>query len=106
MLTVSEWADHYRRLSAESAAEPGQWNTDRAPYQRAIMDAVNDPMCEHIIVMSSAQVGKTEILLNIIGYYIDYDPAPILVVQPTVKPMAEDFSKDRIRQSFPGRCMT
>lgn len=96
LLTVSQWADRYRRLSAESAAEPGQWNTDRAPYQREIMDAVNDPMCEHIIIMSSAQVGKTEIILNIIGYYIDYDPAPILVVQPTVKPMAEDFSKDRL----------
>lgn len=96
VLTVSQWADRHRRLSAESAAEPGQWNTDRAPYQREIMDAVNDPMCEHIIIMSSAQVGKTEIILNIIGYYIDYDPAPILVVQPTVKPMAEDFSKDRL----------
>lgn len=96
VLTVSQWADRYRRLSAESAAEPGQWNTERAPYQREIMDAVNDPMCEHIIIMSSAQVGKTEIILNIIGYYIDYDPAPILVVQPTVKPMAEDFSKDRL----------
>ncbi len=96
VLTVSQWADRYRRLSPESAAEPGQWNTDRAPYQREIMDAVNDPLCEHIVVMSSAQVGKTEILLNIIGYYIDYDPSPILVVQPTVKPMAEDFSKDRL----------
>ncbi len=96
ILTVSEWADRYRRLSAESAAEPGQWNTDRAPYQREIMDAVNDSMCEHVIIMSSAQVGKTEIILNIIGYYIDYDPAPILIVQPTVKPMAEDFSKDRL----------
>lgn len=95
-LTVSQWADHYRRLSAESAAEPGQWNTDRAPYQREIMDAVNDPMVEDIVIMSSAQVGKTELILNIIGYYIDYDPAPMLVVQPTVKPMAEDFSKDRL----------
>ncbi len=96
LLTVSQWADRYRRLSAESAAEPGQWNTDRAPYQREIMDAVNDPLVEDIVIMSSAQVGKTEILLNIIGYYIDYDPAPMLVVQPTVKPMAEDFSKDRL----------
>lgn len=95
-LTVSQWADRYRRLSAESAAEPGQWNTDRAPYQREIMDAVNDPMVEDIVIMSSAQVGKTELILNIIGYYIDYDPAPMLVVQPTVKPMAEDFSKDRL----------
>ena len=96
VLTVSQWADRYRRLSAESAAEPGQWNTDRAPYQREIMDSVNDPLVEEIVIMSSAQVGKTELLLNIIGYYIDYDPAPILVVQPTLKPMAEDFSKDRL----------
>ncbi len=96
LLTVSQWADRYRRLSAESAAEPGQWNTDRAPYQRAVMDAVNDPAVEDIVVMSSAQVGKTEIILNIIGYYIDYDPAPLLVVQPNVKPMGEDFSKDRL----------
>ena len=96
VLTVSQWADRYRRLSPESAAEPGQWNTDRAPYQREIMDCVNDPLVEHIVIMSSAQVGKTELLLNIIGYYIDYDPAPMLVVQPTLKPMAEDFSKDRL----------
>lgn len=96
VLTVSQWADYYRRLSAESAAEPGQWSTDRAPYQREIMDSVNDPLVEEIVIMSSAQVGKTELLLNIIGYYIDYDPAPILVVQPTLKPMAEDFSKDRL----------
>lgn len=96
VLTVSQWADRYRRLSPESAAEPGQWNTDRAPYQREIMDCVNDPLVEHIVIMSSAQVGKTELILNIIGYYIDYDPAPMLVVQPTLKPMAEDFSKDRL----------
>lgn len=96
VLTVSQWADRYRKLSAESAAEPGQWNTDRAPYQREIMDSVNDPLVEEIVIMSSAQVGKTELLLNIIGYYIDYDPAPMLVVQPNVKPMAEDFSKDRL----------
>ncbi len=96
VLTVSQWADRYRRLSPESAAEPGQWNTDRAPYQREIMDSINDPLVEEIVVMSSAQVGKTELILNIIGYYIDYDPAPMLVVQPTVKPMAEDFSKDRL----------
>lgn len=94
-LTVSQWADEYRRLSPEASAEPGRWNTDRAPYQRAIMDAVNDARCEDIIIMSSAQVGKTELILNIIGYYIDYDPSPILVLQPTLE-MAQTFSKDRL----------
>jgi len=95
VLTVSEWADRYRKLSAESSAEPGQWNTDRAPYQREIMDAINDPECEEIVIMSSAQVGKTELILNIIGYYIAYDPAPMLVVQPTIE-MGQTFSKDRL----------
>lgn len=95
VLTVSQWADEYRRLSPEASAEPGRWNTDRAPYQRAIMDAVNDAKCEDIIIMSSAQVGKTELILNIIGYYIDYDPSPILVLQPT-REMAQTFSKDRM----------
>lgn len=94
-LTVSQWADLYRRLSAESSAEPGQWRTDRAPYQREIMDAIHDPAVETVVVMSSAQIGKTEFLLNITGYHIDYDPAPILMVMPT-KELAEAYSKDRL----------
>ena len=101
ILTVSQWADRYRKLSAESAAEPGQWNTDRAPYQREILDAVNDPACEEVVIMSSAQVGKTELILNTIGYYVDYDPAPILVVQPTLD-MAQAFSKDRLAPRHAG----
>lgn len=59
------------------------------------MDAVSDPSVHTIVVMSSAQVGKTEVLLNAIGYYVDQDPSPILVVQPTLE-MAEAFSKDRL----------
>ncbi|WP_214720714.1 phage terminase large subunit family protein [Exiguobacterium sp. s192] len=94
-LTVSEWADAYRKLSSESSAEPGQWRTDRAPYQRAIMDAVNDPELEKIVIMSSAQVGKTELILNTLGYHIDFDPAPIMIMQPTVA-LAQSFSKERL----------
>lgn len=94
-LTVSEWADKERILSQESSSEYGRWNTDRAPYQREIMDAVNDPDVEEIVVMSSAQVGKSEIANNIIGYFIDYDPSPMLLIQPTLD-MAESYSKDRL----------
>jgi len=94
-LDVSEWADEYRRLSAEASAEPGRWFTSRAEYQRGIMDAFNDPEIETIVVMSSAQIGKTEIVNNIVGYHIHQDPAPILVLQPTVE-MAQTWSKDRL----------
>ena len=94
-LTVSEWADAERRLSPEASAEAGWWNTDRASYQRGIMDCINDPAIENIVIMSAAQIGKTEILLNILGYYISHDPSPILVLQPTLS-MAQAFSKDRL----------
>lgn len=45
--------------------------------------------------MSSAQVGKSELLLNTVGYHIHLDPAPMLMVQPTLE-LAEAFSKDRL----------
>ena len=94
-LTVSEWADEYRRLSSESSSEPGRWKTSRAPYQKGILDAISDAAVHTVVVMSSAQVGKTEIILNAIGYYSDQDPSPILMIQPTLE-MAETFSKDRL----------
>jgi len=93
-LTVSEWADKHRRLSSEASAEPGPWKTARAEYQRGIMDAICDPSVPEVVVMKSSQIGWTEILLNVCGYFIHHDPAPMLFVQPTVE-MAQAFSKDR-----------
>lgn len=93
--TVSEWADENRVLVSDSSAEPGPWRTDRAPYQREIMDAFTQPGVYEIVVMASAQCGKSEIELNMMGRAIDIDPGPILYVQPTDK-VAEDYSKRRI----------
>lgn len=84
-----------RRLSAGASAEPGQWRTDRAEFQRGILDAITDPGIERVVVMGSSQWGKTELILNAIGYYIDQDPAPMLVVQPTLE-MGQAFSKDKL----------
>ena len=95
-LKLSEWADEYRRLSSEASAEPGRWRTSKAPYQREIMDAITDMTVKKVVVMSAAQVGKTDaMILNPIGYYIHYEPSPIMVLQPTIQ-MAEAFSKDRL----------
>lgn len=93
--TVSEWADENRVLVSESSSEPGRWRTDRAPYQREVMDAFNQPGIHEIVLMASSQVGKSEIELNMLGAAIDNDPGPILYVQPTDK-VAEDYSKRRI----------
>ena len=95
-LTLSQWADKYRRLSPESGSKGGHWNTDRAPWQREIMDAITDISVEKVVVMSAAQMGKTDaFLLNTIGYYMHYDPCTILCMQPTLS-LAETLSKDRL----------
>ena len=94
-LTVSQWADQFRRIPPEASAEPGIWQTSRAEYQREVMNAISDPHTERVIMMTAAQVGKSEILLNVIGYFIDQEPGPILLIQPTIE-MGESFSKDRV----------
>lgn len=105
-LTISQWADSYRYLSSESSAEPGKWHTDRAPYQREMMDAMCDPRAEMVVIMSSAQIGKTEIVNNVIGFHIQLDPAPILLLQPTLE-MAEAWVKTASLRccAIPARCM-
>ena len=94
-LSVAEWSDAERILSPEASAMPGMFETRNAEYQRGIMDAFSDPQYSEIVVMSGSQIGKTEIINNIIGYFISHDPAPILCMQPTLE-MAQTWSKDRL----------
>lgn len=92
---VAEWADSYRILSSESSAFPGKWSTDRAPYQREIMDAFTENGIHSVTVMSASQVGKSDMMNNVIGRFSHLDPAPMMMVQPTID-MAQDYSKTRI----------
>ena len=93
--STSVWADSYRMLSAGISAEPGRWKTSRAPYQQEIMDAFTQPGVNKVVVMSSSQIGKSDIMNNVIGRFAHLDPCPIMMIQPTIE-MAEDFSKSRI----------
>ncbi len=92
---MSQWADQFRRLSPEASSEPGRWVTERAPYQRGMMDAVNEVGVSEVVFMTSSQIGKTEIINNIVGYFAHQDPSPLLLIQPTLD-MAETWSKDRL----------
>lgn len=93
-LTVSQWADRYRVVPPPSP-EPGKWRTDRVPYLRGIMDAFSDPAFETVLCFTSAQIGKTEALLNVIGFHMDQDPAAVLVVYPDLG-VAADWSVTRL----------
>ncbi|MGN1370200.1 MAG: phage terminase large subunit family protein [Aristaeellaceae bacterium] len=94
-LTVSEWADKYRSLSPEASAEPGPWRTSRTPYLKEPMDAFTDPKVRHVAMVAASQVGKSEMINNIIGYIIHQDPGSILLVEPNMID-AKKYSKLRI----------
>ena len=95
-LTVSQWADRHRMLSARGSAEPGRYRTDRTPFMRDIMDALSPTSpYRRVVVMKAAQVGFSESGNNWLGYVIHHAPGPMLLVQPTVE-LAKRFSRQRV----------
>jgi phage terminase large subunit GpA-like protein len=94
-ITLSEWADKYRKLSPESSASPGKFDTSRTEYFREPMDMIGEPGVKSVSLMTSAQVGKSTLIENIIGYFIHLDPCPILHISPTLDSQ-KMFSKERL----------
>jgi phage terminase large subunit GpA-like protein len=96
LVTISEWADTNRRLTSESAAEPGRWSTSRTPYLKEIMDSLSPTSAINEVVLSKGvQLGATESGLNMTGCYMDIDPCPIMYVMPTIE-MAKAISESRV----------
>lgn len=96
-LTVSQWAERHRIMPKGSSSRPGPWKTEA--YQREIMDAMADPLVNEVVCMKSTQIGWSEILNNIVFYFIDLDPKPMMMVQPT-EGNAKDYGKKRIAPSI------
>src|SRR5216684_1913495 len=79
-ILVSQWADENRVLTGGAAAERGQWRTRH--YQREPMDVLSPGHpCRQVVLLSAAQMMKTEVLLNFLGFIADVDPGPVLVVE-------------------------
>jgi phage terminase large subunit GpA-like protein len=94
--TVSEWAEKYRILPRKGAAAAGPWSNAKTPYLVEIMDAMSaSSPIQKGAFMKGSQIGGTEAANNSIGYWMHRQPAPILMVQPTVQ-MAKRVSKQRI----------
>src|SRR5262245_55923144 len=78
---LSEWADANRYLSLESNPTGGKWHTSTVPYLKEIMDCLTDDHYEAVVWMAPSQVAKTETILNFVGWVMDVDPGPILLIQ-------------------------
>lgn len=95
-LTVSGWADSYRFLGKPGGAQPyRKWHTSKVPFMKEVMDCATDPRVTTVVIMGSSQVGKTESMNNIVGYFMAIDPCPIKIIQPSIK-TAIGYSKGKL----------
>lgn len=93
---VTSWAEANVILSSASAAEPGPYTSTRTPYCRRIQDVCGTGHpAQKIVFMKGTQVGGTQTALNVVGYYIDHAPCPIMFVQKTVDAVKR-VSKQRV----------
>lgn len=96
LTTVTEWAERSRILSAKDSSEPGPYRAARTPYAREPMDCLSQTSAvEEVVLMWGAQTSKTTIGSNWLGYLVDTNPGPVMIVQPTID-MAKRYSRQRL----------
>ena len=96
LLTVTEWAERHRVLSAKDSGEPGPYRVRRTPYAKEPQDLLSvTSRVEEVVLIWGSQTAKTTIGLNWIGYTIAANPGPIMVVWPTIA-VAKRNSRQRV----------
>lgn len=82
-ITPDVWATRYRYL--KKTALPGPWRHEHAPYLRGIMKLAAAPGVVEAVVKKAVQMGVSEALRTLIGYWAHYDPEPTGLALPSEK---------------------
>lgn len=101
-IKVSEWALKYRRVA--DGPHAGPWRHEHAPHTVKIMDTFGLPHVREVWFCGVEQSGKTNTMLNCLGWCIDCDPGNIFYLMPTedasakitagkIQPMITDSSR-------------
>lgn len=100
-LTISEWADRYRKVSAESGSPwPGDFRTDRVPYLREPQDCLHpDHPARRVSARWAAQLGKSTAIENWFGYVVDQAPGSMMIVLPTLEE-ATKFNRVKLQPTI------
>lgn len=99
--TPDEWGAKNRIYGPETGV-PGPRNPNLTPYTIPFMRGMSDPKWKRCILATSAQSGKTEAILDIIGERLDNRPAPILYAGPSLQFISDQFEprlNDLFRQA-------
>lgn len=100
-LTISEWADRYRVVSAESGSPwPGPFRTERVPYIREPQDCLHpDHPARRVTCRWAAQLGKSTAIENWFGFIVDQAPGSMMIVLPTLEE-ATKFNRVKLQPTI------
>lgn len=92
--SLSDWSEQFRVVA--EGATPGPWRNARAPYLTEVMEklTLRHP-CRHVTLLKSAQLGGTQVGLNLCGQVLAETPAPVLVVLPSIDSMRM-YNRDKL----------
>ncbi len=94
----AEWCARELYLPAEAGPNPGRVDWERFPYGREILDSIDDPEVEEIVICTATQVGKTTILQAILASLAVLRPSPAMLCAPDA-----DATK-KLRNKFYALC--
>lgn len=100
-LTISEHADRYRVVSAESGSPwPGPFRTDRVPYLREPQDCLHpDHPARRVTARWAAQLGKSTAIENWFCFIVDQAPGSMMIVLPTLEE-ATKFNRIKLQPTI------
>jgi len=96
---IAEWAERYRVLGRLSAIK-GPYRCAMVPFLVPVMDDCCDPDIDEVGCCAAAQIGKTDgLMVNVIGYYCDQDPSPIIAVLAD-QDTSEYVNREKVQAMF------
>jgi phage terminase large subunit GpA-like protein len=78
-LDALQWSEQVRRMDGGA-----KFRFDFAPYQREMMSVPYQEGVQATVYMLASRLGKTEVIMNVIGHGIAEQPRRILVMYPTI----------------------
>ena len=93
-MSVSEAAEAYRHLN-NPGSYVGPWLNSVTPYLVEPMDTLQSQKFTGMCFAGPAQTGKTDMVINWVGYSAKCDPADMMIVQ-TSQTTSRDFSIRRV----------
>lgn len=97
-MAPAAWAESVRRMpDKHGASRP--FSFDYAPYQREMFAELFNPANQEVVFQLFSRGGKSEVVLNALGYFIGEVPKEIFVMWPTLG-QGKKWSKDNLMREL------